>query len=144
MRRWQSTPSLIHRSRSNSTIFLSDEDDNSDLDDGDDDDYNNAYENVQTGYGGARSKDNRELRRASPGAETSADASQTEICIHSLRDRCAFGKVCRKHHKNLPYQWQYRQAQDGGHWLDFAGKGNMDLELNYSQVEKGDCYVPIP
>ncbi|XP_060079962.1 protein mono-ADP-ribosyltransferase PARP12-like [Ylistrum balloti] len=64
-----------------------------------------------------------------------------EICIFHLRGRCGFGRGCRKSHKNLPYQWQYHES--GKKWIDLPLSSNVDLEINYSDVEKSECFVKL-
>ncbi|XP_069111217.1 protein mono-ADP-ribosyltransferase PARP12-like isoform X1 [Argopecten irradians] len=64
-----------------------------------------------------------------------------EICIFHLRGRCGFGRGCHKSHKNLPYQWQYREA--GQKWVDLPPNLNVDLEINYSDVNKNECFVKL-
>ena len=67
----------------------------------------------------------------------------TEICIYHLRGKCGFGNSCRQHHKDSMYQWQFRHQGDtmDYSWKDFRSSANFELELYFSDVEKGQCYI---
>jgi hypothetical protein len=75
--------------------------------------------------------------------EPTLQTTSTEICIYHLRGRCGFGNSCRRHHKDSMYQWQFRQQGDtmDDSWTDFRSSANFDLELNFSDVEKEECYI---
>ncbi|XP_064643339.1 zinc finger CCCH-type antiviral protein 1-like [Lineus longissimus] len=66
------------------------------------------------------------------------DDEETEICMFYLRGKCGFGKNCRMHHKDNPYQWQYFD-DNTEEWTDMM---DSDLtEVNYCKVENDECFV---
>lgn len=73
-------------------------------------------------------------------SSASPDDPPADICIFHLRGRCAFGKSCKKSHKNMTFQWQYRKKALN-QWDDFQRNHNVEVEYNYCNVDSSECYV---
>jgi hypothetical protein len=57
--------------------------------------------------------------------------------ITIIAGKCGFGKGCRMHHKDQPYQWQYLDVNNGD-WIDMDSDTS---EVNYCKVENDECFV---
>ncbi|XP_061196239.1 protein mono-ADP-ribosyltransferase PARP12-like [Saccostrea echinata] len=84
--------------------------------------------------------DNEDPAESDDVSASSSDDPPADICIFHLRGRCAFGKSCRKSHKNMTYQWQYRK-KNLNQWEDFQHHHNVEVEYNFGEVARTECFV---
>ena len=69
------------------------------------------------------------------------DEVAPEICLYHLRGQCGYKDSCRNHHCSAPYQWQ---EMVGGRWSNLSAMDSGDLEVNYCDPCKTECFIGDP
>ena len=69
------------------------------------------------------------------------DELPPEICLYHLRGQCGYKDSCRNRHCSTPYQWQ---EMVGGWWNDLSATDSRDLEVNYCDPCKTECFIGDP
>jgi hypothetical protein len=79
--------------------------------------------------------------------EQGAAEKDPEICVFHLRGKCTFGPSCKHHHPptappprgGRPYLWQRCKGSEP--WVDFSEECQDDIELNYCNPSKDECFA---
>ncbi|XP_067658925.1 protein mono-ADP-ribosyltransferase PARP12-like [Haliotis asinina] len=76
-----------------------------------------------------------------------SDKDTLDICTFFLKGKCWYGDNCLRHHKDMIYQWQFRKKQASAkhhrEWKDFDEEDNTNIEMNFCQPNKIECFVKL-
>ncbi|XP_046381072.2 protein mono-ADP-ribosyltransferase PARP12-like [Haliotis rufescens] len=100
---------------------------------------------------GARPKSYQKTRSSSRGRPSygkqvseASDKDTLDICTYFLKGKCWYGQTCMRHHKEMIYQWQCREKQGPADcpqdWKDFDEESNTNIEMNFCQPDKNECF----
>jgi hypothetical protein len=105
-----------------------------------DDSANDNDTSDEHGAARARNADSDAAECAEEEEEEDAINVEDAICLHFFRNRCAFGRNCKRKHCKLPYQWQWKNGQM---WTNFPESNNVAIEQKFCNPDVAEHMLSL-